>query len=108
MNLKKSIQKAMAETGMRNNECAEALGMRATSFSKLKDRNSMNVKNLDKLAEVFGMSVSKFIALGEDGLALKSNNEHWLLMRSEETSKPMSVIVNELIEKERKREGRKK
>lgn len=66
MNLKKSIQVALAQKQMRQGDLAKAIGMRASSLSSSAQRNSCSLQVLEKISAELGMTVSEFVALGED------------------------------------------
>lgn len=66
MNLKKSIQVALALKQMRQGDLAKAIGMRASSLSASAQRNSCSLQVLERIAGALGMTVSEFVALGED------------------------------------------
>lgn len=66
MNVKKSIQIAMAQRGMKQKDLAEALGVGDTTVSGFMNRENCSSQTIQRLAEVFQMKESEFIALGED------------------------------------------
>lgn len=66
MNLKKSIQVGLAQKQMRQGDLARAIGIRPSSLSASAQRNSCSIQVLEKIAATLGMTVSEFIALGED------------------------------------------
>jgi plasmid maintenance system antidote protein VapI len=56
----------MAQRGMRSKDLAKTLGMTQSSISLVLARESSPGGLVKKLAEVFGMKASEFVALGED------------------------------------------
>lgn len=66
MNLGVSIKVALAKRGMSHKALADEMGMLQSSLSQMIARGSCPTQTLEKLAGVFGMKVSEFLALGED------------------------------------------
>ena len=66
MNIGKSMRVAMAMRGMRSSQLAERLGVAASTVSVMASRRTCSGAVLQKLAAVFDMKVSEFVALGED------------------------------------------
>lgn len=66
MHIGRSTRIAMAQRGMRSKDLAQILGMTQTSISLVLSRESSPGGLVKKLAEVFGMKASEFVALGED------------------------------------------
>lgn len=65
MNIGKSIKKAMIDRDMSNKDFAENYGVTESTASSMKKLKNMHMKSVEKLAKVFGLTVSEFIALGE-------------------------------------------
>ncbi len=65
MNIKQSIDVALAISKHNNSYVAKKMGMSKQSFSQLKARKNLTMKTVDALADVFEMSASEFIKLGE-------------------------------------------
>jgi len=65
MNIKKSIDLCLASKGMTNTELANKLEVSKQALSYMKARRHHKTENLEKLAKIFNMPVSKFIKLGE-------------------------------------------
>lgn len=66
MDLKKSINKAIAETGKSNKELAEFLNVAPKTISAWKAKTqSPSAFKLEMIAAFFEMKPSEFIALGE-------------------------------------------
>lgn len=66
MNIGKSIKIALAKKGMKSKDLAEKLGVTGPTVSTMTTRPTASGQMLTKLAESFDMSVSEFVALGED------------------------------------------
>lgn len=67
MNLKRSLNMALAMSDMNQNDLAAKIKVTTTWLSMLKNQTSCTTDTLEKLSSAFGMSVSEFVALGEDG-----------------------------------------
>lgn len=65
MDLKKSINVALAMTGITREELARRIGVTRPTLSTMTTRNACPSSKLEALAAAFGMKVSEFIALGE-------------------------------------------
>jgi len=65
MNIKKSINVAVAQRSLSKRYVAEAMGVTPTRISAIANQKNLSVENLTKLAGVFNLTVSEFIALGE-------------------------------------------
>lgn len=65
MNIKKSIEVCLDDTGMMKKKLAEKLGVSVQTVSILCKSERCSTDMQVKLAEVFNMKVSEFIALGE-------------------------------------------
>lgn len=66
MDIGKSIRVAMAMRGLRGNQLAERLQVTAPTVSVMLSRPTCSGQTLQNLANIFGMKVSEFVALGED------------------------------------------
>lgn len=66
MNLGVSIKVALAKRGMSHKALADEMGVLQSSLSQLINRGSCPSTTIEKLAAIFGMKVSEFIALGEE------------------------------------------
>lgn len=66
MNIGKSIKVALAKNGMRGKELAEKLGVTQSTVSLMTSRETASGSMLKQLADVFEMSVSEFVKLGEE------------------------------------------
>lgn len=65
MDLSKSIKMAKAIEGKKNNDIAEAIGVKPQQVSTWCTQGRMSHKNLEAVAGFFNMSVSEFVKLGE-------------------------------------------
>lgn len=65
MDLKKSINVALAMTGITREELARRIGVTRPTLSTMATRNACPSSKLEAIAAAFGMKVSEFIALGE-------------------------------------------
>jgi plasmid maintenance system antidote protein VapI len=66
MDVGKSIRVALAQRNMNKITLAGLIGCAAPGVSQMCNRPNVRTDTLKKLAKVFGMKVSEFIALGED------------------------------------------
>lgn len=66
MNIGKSLKVALAKKGMRQNELAEQMKVSRQWIGKLANSEKAGMGSVELLANAFGMTVSEFIALGED------------------------------------------
>ena len=66
MNLGKSLRIALAMKEKRNKDLAEALEVGPVLVSLWIKHGNMNHANLERVCEFMEMSVSEFVALGED------------------------------------------
>lgn len=66
MNIKRSINVAIAMSGMKKNEFAAKIGISKQRLYSLTLQKSVKMETVEKLAAGFGMKPSEFIALGED------------------------------------------
>lgn len=66
MNIGRSIKIAQAKKGMRGKDLAKKLGVTQSTVSLMTIRETASGAMLKKLADVFEMSVSEFVELGED------------------------------------------
>lgn len=65
MNIGKSIRKAMIDKDMTNAQFAKLYGVTESHASRMKKCADISGGSIKKLADVFEMSASEFIALGE-------------------------------------------
>ena len=65
MNIRRSINKALADKGLQKKWLVESLGWDSARMSRMCTKNNAEIKSVAKVAEVLGMSLSSFIALGE-------------------------------------------
>jgi len=65
MNVRKAARIMMAKKEWGMVELAAALGVSIGRVSTMINQDNMNLKTLEKLAAVFDMKLSEFIALGE-------------------------------------------
>lgn len=66
MHIGKSIRVAMAMRGLRRPQVAERLQVTGPTVSTMLSRQTCSGQTLQALANIFGMKVSEFVALGED------------------------------------------
>lgn len=66
MNIGKSIRVALAQKDMTKTDLAAKLGIHLTGISQFSNRECVKSETIQKLANVFEMKVSEFVALGED------------------------------------------
>lgn len=66
MNVGKSIKMALVKAGKKQTWLAERLGISSRQVNKVANAESASGKTIEKMADVFGMKVSDFLALGED------------------------------------------
>jgi transcriptional regulator with XRE-family HTH domain len=66
MNIKRSIEMALAQKGLKKKDLAAGLGINQVTLSRILSKNQGTQKMLESSAEYFGMPVSDFIRLGED------------------------------------------
>jgi len=65
MNIKKSINVACAQRGLARKQLAEMMEVSVPRIHALSNQRTISVDNITKLAGVFNLTVSEFIALGE-------------------------------------------
>ena len=65
VNLKKSVKVAMANKEVNQEWLAVQLNIKPPAVTMMMQRNECGFTRLNDLADVFGMKVSEFIALGE-------------------------------------------
>jgi plasmid maintenance system antidote protein VapI len=65
MNISKSIQYCLDDTGIMKKKLAQKLGVSVQTVSTLMKAEKCGGEMLIKLADAFDMQVSQFIALGE-------------------------------------------
>jgi DNA-binding phage protein len=66
MNIRKSINKALAEAEKSKLWLSEVTGLDRKHIYTMGVKSNPNLATVQKLASAFDMSVSEFIALGED------------------------------------------
>jgi len=66
MNVGKSIKMALVKVDKKQTWLAEQLGISSRQVNKVANNESASGKTIEKMAEVFGMKVSDFLALGEE------------------------------------------
>lgn len=66
MDIGKSIRLALAHKNMSKTVLAQKMGCKLPSVSQLCARSCIKSETIQKLANVFEMKVSEFVALGED------------------------------------------
>ncbi len=65
MNIKRSFRRCMADKGVNQRQLAESLKTTEATVSAWVNADHLSTKNIERVAKIFGMSVSEFIALGE-------------------------------------------
>ena len=66
MNLKRSIEVALAQKGLKKKDLATGLGINQVTLSRILSKNKCTQNMLEASAEYFGLQVSELIKLGED------------------------------------------
>lgn len=66
MDVSKSLQICLIRKGWSKTKLAEMMGVSRPTISRLCSKPDCDGKRLAVLADTFGMSVSDFIAIGED------------------------------------------
>lgn len=66
MNIKRSINIALAKEDKDKSWLLEQLGMKQPQLSALIKANKANTATINRIAVVFNMKLSEFIALGEE------------------------------------------
>lgn len=66
MNVGKSIKMALVKADKKQTWLAKQLGISSRQVNKVANAESASGKTIEKMADVFGMKVSDFLALGED------------------------------------------
>ena len=66
MDIGKSMRIAMAMRGLKGIQLAERLQVTGPTVSVMLSRRTCSGQTLQSLANIFGMKVSEFVALGED------------------------------------------
>ena len=61
----RSIRIARVQKGLRNQDIADRLGIHVKQVSMMANRRSASTTTIERFAELFGMTPSDFIALGE-------------------------------------------
>lgn len=65
MNIKKSLDMALAKRGQTKKEFAESIGVSKESLYACTYQTNVTTATIERLANGLGMKVSEFIALGE-------------------------------------------
>jgi len=65
MNIKKSLNIALAKKGIKKGEFAEKLGVSRARLYAMQNQKRVNPETLTKLSKALDMEVSEFIALSE-------------------------------------------
>lgn len=65
MNIKKSLNIALAKKGIKKGEFAEKLGVSRARLYAMQNQKRVNPETLTKLSQALDMEVSEFIALSE-------------------------------------------
>ena len=65
MDIKKSIETALANVGKRKGDLSEGIGISAARLSHIQKQNDCKRGELESMSGFFDMSVSSFIGLGE-------------------------------------------
>lgn len=66
MNVGKSIKMALVKAGKKQTWLAEQLGISSRQVNKLASKESASGETIEKMANVFDMKASDFLALGEE------------------------------------------
>ena len=66
MNIGKSVRVALAQRGLKQKDLAEKLGVSTVTACHLANDKECSGSRLRSLADVFDLTVSEFVALGED------------------------------------------
>lgn len=66
MNIKRSIEMALAQKGLKKKDLAAGLGINQVTLSRILSKNRCTQLMLESSAEYFGMTVSELVRLGED------------------------------------------
>jgi len=66
MNVGKSVRVAMAKRDMKPADLCKLMGASRQYIGQLMNQEQSGIGTVSKLAELFGMKVSEFLALGED------------------------------------------
>ena len=66
MNVGKSIKMALVKADKKQTWLAKQLGISSRQVNKVANSESASGKTIEKMAWVFGMKVSDFLALGEE------------------------------------------
>jgi transcriptional regulator with XRE-family HTH domain len=65
MNLKASFAIAKSKNEMTMKEIADRAGLNESTITRMKKSNTAPLSTIKKIADVYGMSVSEFLLLGE-------------------------------------------
>jgi len=65
MNIRRSINKALADKGLQKKWLVESLGWDSARMSRMCTKNNAEIKSVALVANALDMKLSEFIALGE-------------------------------------------
>lgn len=65
MDIKKSLNVALSQKGLKKGEFADMLGISRARLYAMQNQKRVNPETLTSLSEALNMTVSEFIALGE-------------------------------------------
>lgn len=66
MNIDRSINIACAKADIKRTDVAKIIGVDHSVLSRIGKQKFLNIETLNEISAVFNMSVSEFIALGEE------------------------------------------
>ncbi len=66
MNIKRSLKIALAKQDMTQKALADSLGYTRQRLNGIQKQKNIRPETLKSIADIFGLKVSEFIALGED------------------------------------------
>lgn len=66
MHIGKSIKVSLAKAGMSQRQLADKMGLSVRFITTLANRKTANLATVERIATVFGLKVSEFIAIGEE------------------------------------------
>ena len=65
MNIKRAFRRCMADKGINQKQLATKLKTTEATVSAWVNADHLSTKNIERVADIFDMSVSEFISLGE-------------------------------------------